>query len=334
MKKKTTITDIANKLGISPTTVSFVLNKRNDKGISTETIEQVLKTANELGYKSKQKPKNSGWIKTVFLIRNIDELNLQTTFFSKLHQHLNEICKKNKIELHLQEFPYNNSQDLIVNFHKISKLGFDVYLSNDPEIIMFLDDMTHSTVLVQGENTVKDIICVHCDDYSGGAKVANYAFDAGHRVGGIIYPYTYNQRVHGFIDTFTKLGGECPEQFRLETSWNFDEIEKLVTEKTATGNLPTFFFCFSDSLMFPTIRGLAENNISVPNNMSLIGADNLFWGKYSKPSFTTLELNEYLFAEKLIDAIKSAFKKTPTYQVAIPVSIIERESFKKIYTYS
>jgi len=330
MGKKTTITDIAQKLGISPTTVSFVLNKRNDKGISTETIEQVLKTAEALGYKSKQKIKNSGWIKTVFLVRNIDDLNIQTTFFSKLHRHLSKMCKKNKIELHFQEFPYNDSQDLIVNFHKISKSAFDVYLSNDPKIIGFLDDMTHSTVLVQAENTVKDIICIHCDDYSGGAKIANYAFEAGHRVGGIVYPYTYNQRVQGFIDTFTKLGGECPEQFRLETSWDFDEVENLVAYKTSLKNLPTFFFCFSDSLIFPTIRGLAANNMSVPDKISLIGADNLFWGKYSKPSFTTLELNEKLFAEKLVDAIKSAYRKDPTYQVAVPVSIIERESFKQL----
>jgi DNA-binding LacI/PurR family transcriptional regulator len=330
MGKKITITDIANRLGISPTTVSFVLNKRSDKGISAETIEQVLRTADELGYKTKHKPKNSGWIRTVFLIRDYDQLNLQTTFFSKLHQYLNKICKKNKIELQFQEFPYNNSQDLIVNFHKISKSGFDVYLSNDPQIIMFLDDLTRSTVLVQAENTVKDIICVHCDDYSGGAKIANYAYESGHRTGGIIYPYTYNQRVQGFIDTFTKLGGKCPDKYRLETSWDFDEVEETVAARTSDDNLPTFFFCFSDSLIFPAIRGLAVNGISVPDDISMIGADNLFWGKYSKPSFTTLELNEELFAEKLVQAIQSAYRKDPTYQVAIPVSIIERESFKKL----
>jgi LacI family transcriptional regulator len=330
MAKRATISDIAKKVGISTTTVSFVLNKRNDKGISEETKESVLKAAEELGYRPKVKSSMVDWIRAVFLVRDITEFNFHTTFFSEVYKYLYKICNEHKIELTVREFPYVETSDFFLYYKALVESGFDVFLGNDPQVIDFFSRMKHSTVLVEGGVTLENSICVQCDDYSAGCKAAQYAYDMGHRIAGSIVPDTLCPRIDGFEKTFTRLGGECPKEFAWSCEWNLEKIEEIIIEKSAGVELPSLFYCFADNIMLPAIRGFKQNNLKVPDDISLIGTDNLYWGRFTVPALTTVDLNEELFAEKLIGAIKHAYSKEPCYNISVPVRLIERESVKRI----
>jgi LacI family transcriptional regulator len=330
MAKKPTISDIAKKVGISTTTVSFVLNKRNDKGISEETKVQVLKVAEELGYRPKVKTSMVGWIRAVFIVRNMTLFNFYTTFFAGVYNHLQRICNDHKIELTIREFPYAATSDFFLHYKALAESGFDVFLCNDPQIIDFFSKMNHSTVLVEGGVTIENSICVQCDDYSAGCKAAQHAYEMGHRVVGSIAPATLCPRIDGFEKTFTRLGGECPRKYAWECDWDLEKIEQAIADKSNRKDLPSLFYCFADNIMLPSIRGFNRNNLTVPDDISLIGTDNLYWGRFSSPALTTVDLNEELFAEKLIGAIKHAYGKEAYYNISVPVKLIERESVKKL----
>jgi len=330
MAKKATISDIAKKVGISTTTVSFVLNKRNDKGISEDTKAQVLKVAEELGYRPKVKTSMAGWIRTVFIVHNMTSFNFNTTFFAGVYNHLSKICNDHKIELSIREFPYEKTSDFFLHYKVLAENGFDVFLCNDPQIIDFFTKMGHSTVLVEGGITLENSICVQCDDYAAGGKAAQYAYDMGHRIAGSIAPPTLCPRIDGFEKNFIRLGGECPSKYHWECEWNLEKIEQIIAEKSQKRDLPSLFYCFADNMMLPSIRGFKKNNIIIPDDISLIGTDNLYWGRFTSPALTTIDLNEQQFAEKLIGAIKHAYSKEPCYNISVPVKLIERETVKNL----
>jgi DNA-binding LacI/PurR family transcriptional regulator len=62
----------------------------------------------------------------------------------------------------------------------------------------------------------------------------------------------------------------------------------------------------------------------------LIGTDNLYWGRLTAPAFSTVDLCEELFAEKVIEAIAHVKKGGEPYCLAVPVRMVPRETVKDL----
>ncbi|MFA6716391.1 MAG: LacI family DNA-binding transcriptional regulator, partial [Victivallaceae bacterium] len=184
-------------------------------------------------------------------------------------------------------------------------------------------------ILSQGGKSDR-CVSIFCDDYTAGRLAAEHAFEMGHRVAGIIFPSVASPRFSGFVETFSAAGGECPGKFRWSPVFEHGKIEEFVKKNSKQKDLPSFFYCFADNIMFPVIRGLGANGLTVPDKVSLIGADNLYWGRFCRPAFTTVDLCEELFAEKLIEAIKHTAAGKPPYQLAVPVRLLRRETVKAL----
>src|SRR3989339_2025764 len=99
--KKITIADIAKKLNISPTTVSFVLNGR-DNGISESTRNKVLNSAKKMGYKkSLCVISQDDWTKVAYVTGKIEFFNFHTSFFAYVYNNLQKRAQQDKFELFL-----------------------------------------------------------------------------------------------------------------------------------------------------------------------------------------------------------------------------------------
>ena len=329
--KRVRVADIADELNLSSTTVSFVLNDRGDKGISEETTKLVLDTAAEMGYRPKAKTSMIGWAKAAFLTADIANFNFHTSFFAGVYSHLQRKSRDAKVELSLLEFKIDSkSAARFAGYQSAVDSGAEVFLSSSVEIVDFMREKGHQTILVQG-GVVSHSICVYCDDYSAGSTAAEHAFEMGHREAGMVFPYGNCPRFNGFVDTFTKLGGVCPEKFFWIIPLDHNKLEKTISAKIAeTDSIPSLFYCFADNVMFPAIRGFAAKGIRIPDDVSLIGTDNLYWGAYNNPAFTTVDLNEELFADKLIEAIGHASIGGDPYQLAVPVKLIPRETVRRL----
>jgi DNA-binding LacI/PurR family transcriptional regulator len=194
----------------------------------------------------------------------------------------------------------------------------------------FLRGKGCKVILAQG-GTVSGAICVHCDEFAAGSIAAAHAYEMGHRRADVIFPARSTPRFDGFVETFSELGGTIPEVFTWIIPLNHRILEREVAAKLAESkNPPSLFYCFADNILFPVIRALAAKGLSVPDDVSLIGTDNLYWGAFNNPAFTTVDLNEELFADKLIEAIGHAERGSEPYQIAVPVRLIERETVRKI----
>jgi LacI family transcriptional regulator len=325
MAKKTTVKDIAGKLGISAATVSFVLNGQ-DKGISEDTRKKVINAAVAMNYRKLPRSNLLGWTHVAYLTSRIEYFNFYTSFFAGVYSNMQRKSAENRIELSLHEFSMATSEECYLQLQKLRSMGIDVFLCNSPELVKYLLKNGLKAILVQA-GIMLECISVYCDDYSAGTIAGAYALKMGHRVAGTIFPKGCSgARFNGFVDVFTAGGGECPNEFRWTVTFDHGAIFQEVSQLSKNADMPTLFYCFADNLMFPVIRAFAQNKLRVPDDVSLIGTDNLYWGQYAMPAFTTVDLNEEMFADKLIEAVRHVVSGGKPYQLAVPVKLIERET--------
>ncbi|MCK4983002.1 MAG: LacI family DNA-binding transcriptional regulator, partial [Victivallaceae bacterium] len=108
MAKRTTIKDIAERLGISSSTVSFVLNDR-EQGISEDMRRKVIEAAILMNYRKIPKANMLGWLRVAYLTPKIQYFNFHTSFFAEVYNHLQRKASESKIELSLHEFGSSDS---------------------------------------------------------------------------------------------------------------------------------------------------------------------------------------------------------------------------------
>lgn len=329
MTKKTTVKDIAEKLGISAATISFVLNGQ-DKGISEDTRRKVIAAAVAMNYRKLPRINLLGWTRLAYLTSRIEQFNSGTSFFAGVYSNIQRKSAANKIELSLHEFSTENPEISYLQLQKLRAMDIDVFLCNSAAAAKYLLKNGLKVILVQS-GIMLECVSVYCDDYSAGKIAGAYALKMGHTTAGTIFPKSLpGARFNGFVEAFTTGGGQCPEEFRWTVTFDHETMTGEIRLLSKDRKLPTLFYCFADNLMFPAIKALSMNKLRVPDDVSLIGTDNLYWGKYATPAFTTVDLNEEMFADKLIEAVKHVTGGGEPYQLAVPVKLIERETVLKL----
>ncbi len=332
-KGKPTLADVARLAGVSTTSVSFVLGGKKGRGIPEATSERIWRAACKLGYAKSSRAQFRDWTRVAYLTRAIEYFNSGTSFFANVYNHLQRRAVESRLELFLLEF--DHSWDDARRQRRLSEmlsLGIEAILTNDKGNAAFMMERGLKTILVQS-GVMDGCVSVRCDDAEAGRLAAAHALENGHRVAGTIFPEGTEGhiRYRGFIDYFEANGGKCPAKFRWTVPWSHAEAAKCVTSLASRAqSLPSLFYCFADNTVFPALRGLSIAGLKVPDDVSLIGTDNLYWGAHTFPAFTTVDLCEELFSEKLAEAIGQIVAGAEPFSMTVPVRLISRETVKRI----
>ncbi len=302
-------------------------------GISAETRDRVLQKAHELNYSRVSRAVVTGWNRVAYLDENPASLSQHTTFFSNVFNNLRDLAFEKRIEPLMYEFKADQDPESAhQRLEMFKNLDIRVFLTNSAKIADSLVRSKHKVILIQAGSAVEGCTCVYCDDYNAGALAAKHFFEFGHRIAGTVFPKNCNSpRFDGFTETFLNLGGECPDAFEWGIdSNNLEAALKLQRSFMKTTEMPTAIYCFADNYMYPVIRALHMTGKRIPDDVSLIGSDMLYWGQIATPAFSTVDLQERLFAEKVLDAIDDMLQDKPVYQMAIPVKMVPGETVKDL----
>ncbi|MEI7616779.1 MAG: LacI family DNA-binding transcriptional regulator [Actinomycetota bacterium] len=177
---------------------------------------------------------------------------------------------------------------------------------------------------------------VMSNDYLGGQLAAKYILENNHsRIGIITYStkvHIFKERVRGFIEVLNK--SDINEIFIKEVPLEYKNIEEsLVREKNfiIKSNV-SIVFCVADSIAIFLSRILGESGIKIPEEISIMGYDNLVFSNLMFPKLTTINHDMYeigkLAANNLIGRLKSGhFKKK---KIIIDPMLLPRDSVKKM----
>lgn len=309
IKQKVSITDVANKVGLSITTVSRVLSGKAEKyRIGKKSQNLIREAAEELNYIPNHFAANlkSGRSRTIAIIVP----SLTNPFFAGIASEINaEVQRFDYItiigdsdesfeteKLELQQMISMNIEGLII-----------VPCGNHSEHIKKLHDQGLPVVCIDRYFQELNIPYVSTDNYDGAYTATKYLIENGHSfiycIQGIQQSTPNGLRVKGFKDALEEAGIKSYTVTGDDFSVQNGYLEtKLLLEKD---QLPSAIFTLSNTIAMGCIKALKEKNIRIPEDISLI----------------TFDDNPYL-----------DYLETPIACVAQPVSDISKLAVKFLFS--
>ncbi len=336
-KQKITMDQIAKKVGVSKSIVSIAMS--NKYGVSEEVRSKIFLAAHEMGYdfsKIKSYEKRTKNKITLFIA---NKTVLSETFWSDIILGIENAVSENN--MYMQVFVFNGETHLdtmLSEIHESKTSGIIMIKDYDNNLIQKMSMVTLPIVVVDPKQVTSDSdhvseICVN--NYESSYFCANHFIELGHKniafYGDRTFSLSFQQRYNGFRDAilnsnkkirFTKMVEKAEEG---NVVCNIGQIKEKFSEK----DYPTAVLCANDLIAFLLFEKLTEMGFNIPNDISIVGFDNLeksAWLNLSTFHVPKFEMGKRA-VEKLIEIIKNP--KMLSEKTEIFSKYIERGSVSK-----
>lgn len=316
--------DIADKLGLSVSTISLAL--RNSPQVSEETRALIIETAKKMGY-VRSPVEQSTEIKRLTYISPIAAMD---AFYGLVLHGAEAACRQRKIALH-----YSRLRELdtwALNHYKEAD-GLLLVGSIDPEIVQQLKMLGRPMVLVDNNLPQLGLDRVVTENYGSVYNVVNTLFKWGHRkimfIRGPNGHPSFEERRQGYRDAMKSLGLEIQEVF-CESMESHCVDRNLTTLFSSGKTRPdiTALMAFNDGAAIETHHTLLNLGIRMPEDMALVGFDDLDITRMLRPSLTTCHVEREMLGklgiERLLERINNP--TAPTISLMLDTTFIIRQS--------
>jgi DNA-binding LacI/PurR family transcriptional regulator len=327
MNRKVRQSDIADLSGVSVSTVSRVLN--GVPGISDDVRAEVVKAAASLGYNVLLHANQATIARSVLLVSPLTFLAAQAgQFHIDILEGISNAARSAGVTLIC--VPLGDPSEI-----EAALAGQDglLLLSVDSPDAVTLADARSLPVCLVNTEVLGDMHDVTLPDNRGGsAKAARYLMELGHHE--MVYIAhsardTIRSRTNGFVEAVTTERGAdaAPRVVRLDYAQPIAEFESalraLRSEKPFTA-----VACSNDITALAAIQALSRMGLSVPQDVSVIGFDDLPMAALSSPQLTTIRIDRQALGEaalrRLLDRIASP--AAPPIHQLISTQLIVRSS--------
>ncbi|SKA82958.1 transcriptional regulator, LacI family [Caloramator quimbayensis] len=327
-----TIKDIAEKAGVSLSTVSRVLNYDETLSVPDSLRKKIFEIAEELNYKKEKiKRTKSSMLKVCILRGYSDIIELEDTYYLSLRVLIEKKLREKNIEYIIQD--KKNIDFSLKSFDGIFALGIfsdkEVNLlksihSNIVFIDMSLDDYDFDSVVVDMKKSVKDVF-----NYFLSLNHSKIGFIGGKDI--LDDEECIDWREKFFID-FSKKYGIYNENFIRIGNFTPSSGYTLTKEILSKNIHPTALFIANDSMAIGAYRAISESGLSIPNDISIVGFNDIPTSQYLFPPLTTVRIFTNLLVDTAIELLIERIKNNRkiSKKIIIPTELIIRDSCKKI----
>lgn len=330
---RVTIYDVAQEAGCSTATVSLVLKK--SKRIKPETHQRVMQAVNKLGYTPNylaQSLSNKS-TKTLGLIVP----NVENPLFSQFIAGIEEYARSQDYELILGISDSNSEkEDFYITMLQSKRVDglllFPTFLDALAEKISLLNSRETPLVLCGSSgNGAVGVSYVKCDNRVGSYTAVNHLIDTGcHRIG-CIFPVIdrkqYESRLVGYRDALYYHNLPYDESL-IQTCSPDSEVIYETTVQFLKATHPDGIFCLYDYAAIPVMKAIVSLGLRIPEDIRLIGYDNIYVSAYTPISLSTIDTHGYEVgrraAELLIRQINNP--EEPLHQIVIKPDLVIRDS--------
>lgn len=334
--KQTTIYEIAKKAGVSPKTVSRVIN--NEPSVSKATYEKVsmiIKETNFLPNVSAQRL-GSNKLKAIGLIIP----RLGSPYASELISVILSKCKaKDYISVVYPVEPDTKESEKILALYLQRHVDGFIFAppGGDNEFLLdYLEKNNIPTIFITPNKPYRDFCIVKATDKMGGYQAANYLITLGHKKIGIITcipSRTFAQeRLEGYKEALAANSIQINESF-IQFGDNSFSSGFLAANRLLSANVsPTAIFACNDEMALGAESAIYKMGLKIPDDISLVGFDDIsLVSELSVPLTTIKQPVEDIggvAVSLLIQLMEKQKLEKKVYE--IPTEIVIRNSCKKI----
>lgn len=325
-----TLKDIADYCSVSISTVSRVLNYDETINVSNDTRKRIFETAEKLEYKShkKKQTKNNQSYKIAILLSYSTDEELDDAYYLSLRIYLEKYIEKLQstfeIFRNISDIPTSNNFDGLLTIGYFDKLDHNKLQElNIPiaSVSYYTDDYSCDSVVFDNKFSIKNIV--------------DYLISMGHHNIGYVSGIDYDKDHKQLTDTKKKYFKQILKKHNLfnEHYCYYGEFTphsgyELTKQMLSTHDDITAIFVANDSMAVGCYRACYELNIRIPQDVSIVGFNDLSGSKYMVPSLTTVRLDIEFLAETSIQTLIERINKKDslTKKIFIPSELIIRNS--------
>ncbi|MBR9786381.1 MAG: substrate-binding domain-containing protein [Vibrionaceae bacterium] len=332
-----TMKDIAKLAGVSTSTVSHVINKT--RFVSEEISERVNNAAKELNYYA---PSALARSLKVNRTQTIGMLVTTSTnpFFGEVVKGVERSCYQKGYSLILCNTEGDNERmrqsistllqkrvdGLILMCDALEGERIDVFerYPDIPVVVMDWGPMLFTSDKIQ-DNSLR-----------GGYLAVKYLIDCGHKeVGCITGPLIKHQaqmRYEGYKRAMIEAGLDFNPNWIIESDFECEGGYQAFKKMSEKGELPTSIFVSNDMMAMGVINAANELGVKVPDELSIIGYDDIHIAKFMSPSLTTIHQPKYRLGQAAVETLVRRLndKAAESEVVQLEPTLVERKSVKAL----
>lgn len=337
------IDDIARLANVSKSAVSLALNGKN--GVSQKTREKVLRIAQEHGYISRPIIKAEHFVQPATKLLRfvactnegiVTEQYESLPFFMELIHNLDKQIGSSGYSLMVSSISIESLQEEISRLEQEQKSAGILLLGTNltPEQINIVADIQPKLVVLDTCFEILNVNFVLMNNMYGAYQAGQYLMKLGHRkigyVGSNTRMYNFDMRKKGFFQALAENELKIAEKDYFSLSPTVISSQDAFKDKIKMlmDQLPTALFCEADYMAISVIKSLTELGIKVPDDISVIGFDNIFESQVVTPELTTIHVKKdriaLLAVEKLVKQIEN--NDTDKIKLLVDTELIERKS--------
>ena len=337
MASKATSIDIAYRAGVSQSTVSRAL--RNSPLVNLETRQRIQAIAKELNYKvdknaSNLRTQNSHTLALLLCEDPTNDDSLINPFFLSM---LGSITRATA----------QQGYDLLVSFQQLSSdwhadyedsnkadgiilLGYGDYMDYEQKLERLLAQNTHF-VIWGAEHNNKSVLSIGCDNHQGGLIATEHLISLGRNAFAFLgdassHSPEFRDRYLGHVKALQTANIPVDRTKQVSAisteSSGYDAAMVLI----AQGAKFDAIFAASDLIAIGAIRALKEKGISVPEQVAVVGYDDIPVASFANPPLTTIKQNTQLAGEILVDSVLKRIRGQEVSAQLIPTTLVVRSS--------
>ncbi|BBI35786.1 LacI family DNA-binding transcriptional regulator [Cohnella abietis] len=331
-----TIKDIAKAAGVSVTTVSRALNGYDD--VNEETRKKIKKVAKELSYSPNAVARSlvSKKTRTIgLIISDINRAGAKDAFSYEVLCGIND--RTGDLNYDLLLFSTNPSKQMEKSYTALCKERNveGAILSglrlDDPYLQEVIEQNVFPCVLIDIPKTGDNVAHITSDNRLGAAMATRHLLESGHRnialINGHSQAFVTEERYHGFRDALEEYDLLSNAELVYDGSFSEDGGAEAMYQILIRHPEVTAVFCASDLMALGAIRTLERMGRKVPEDISIIGFDDITISAYCSPKLTTIRQDKYELgyqsAQLLIDMLES---RTENRKIILSSQLIIRES--------
>lgn len=319
--RRVTLTEVAERAGVSRSAASFALNGRLDQRLSVETMARVRKAADDLGYRANVTAKTlrTGRSGTVALVSDFVS---STSFANSMVRGALERLREEGLLL----FTVDTQGEA-----EMERRFLDDLVARDIDGILYASMFTRRVtppasarqtpmVLMNCEADDPAISSVVPDERDAGASAARLLLDAGHdrdiwfigtlapgRTGGAAWhdwgPVALPRRLDGIRETLAAAGTALAGEVSVDEDWTVHDGRDAAERLLAAGEMPKAIICVNDAVGVGVFQALRRAGLRVPEDVSLVSFDGGVLAEATDPQLVSLGLPQAEIGRRAADLL-------------------------------
>jgi len=327
--------DVAELAGVSRTTVSFVLNDVPGVKISEETRQRVLQAARELNYYPTAAARSlaSGKTKRIGLVLGEGKVRLSAdAFLPAFLQGVTSFVHQRGYLLVLQtpeDVPSHEAYTRLIREQQVDGLILSGPRSDDPLLEALAED--EFPLILHGELDECEIPYVDVDNRAGAYQAVTHLIGLGHRRIGFISnaPLSYSgaqARFAGYKQALAEHDLPLDEELIRTASFLPETGQVAIRDLLALPDRPTAVFAASDVVAIGAMSGIQAAGLAIPENMAIVGFDDIFLAAYTQPPLTTVRVPAYGLGWTAAELLISLVEGDGVSSVTLETELVIRDS--------